>query len=285
MKVLGMIFFFLCSWPMVTTAQVQIREANVNDEEVFEIRTPSATYIYQKTAGGFSNIYDKNGTDWIQYNENVEEGFPQSAAAHYRGLPNLVYKGIDGGVGHPGFEKVISEQISEHQIRSNSLSGLWQWTWDFYEDHARMTLEKMDSTRAYWFLYEGPSGGKFSPNTHYWGTNVNGPRKDKPDLIQNNEIYEQWQTVYFGDASVNHVFWVHQVERDTLRDLYTYMGNDQKLSNDAKDGMVVFGFGRDLQATPLLRQKHQFLIGFYPMKIVSNKDHQQVLQFINRLKP
>ncbi len=281
MRVFNTLPILCCLLPFYAVSLVQI----VEDEDVFVIETELARYVYQKSAGGFSNLYDQEGRDWIQFRGEGKESFPESAASHFRGLPNLVYKGDDGGVGHPGFNKVISEQISAHQIQSTSLSGTWQWTWTFFEDHARIEIEKTDTTRAYWFLYEGPIGGRFNPSQHYWGTNVSGPRTEQPDLINNDETYERWQSVYFGDEAVSEVFFMHQVQPDSQKDLYTYMGNDKDLGNESVDGMVVFGFGRDVRATPLLRGNHQFIIGFYNGPISSDQDHDQIMQHINRLKP
>lgn len=276
----------LCGlWSFEAFNQVRIAEDHANGEQVYLIETKTAKYIYQKSAGGFSNLFDKEGRDWIKFSNKGEETFPQSAAAHFRGLPNLVYKGEDAGVGHPGFHKMISEQVAHHQIRSTSVSGKWQWTWTFFDHYALMTIEKTDTTRTYWFLYEGPIGGKFNPSGHYWGTNTGGPVTEQPDLINNQEHYAHWQSVYFGDETAEEVFFVHQVQPDSLKDLYTYMGNDQALANRSSDGMVVFGFGRDIRATPLLQGNHQFIIGFYSGPISNALEHDQIIRYINHIEP
>ncbi len=264
--------------------QIKISDGILSEgQECYKIETPNATYLYQKTAGGFSNIFDRNGTDWVQFKQTDEATYPASAASDYRGLPNLVFRSEDGGCGHPGFEKMNSEQISSNQIRSRSNSGKWQWIWTFHNDFAELEIEKTDPEHAYWFLYEGPIAGKFSPSTHYWGTDKSGPLDTKPDLVKGPELYDHWQTVYFGDQQYEEVFFVHQVEPDTLKDLYTYMGNNKEKGNDSPDGMVVFGFGRDKGATPLMTGPQKFRIGFYSAKIKDIDDHQQVIRQIGNL--
>ena len=267
------------------SAQVEITDDAISEGQAcFRIETSTATYLYQKEAGGFSNIYDRHGTDWVQFNKLKEAAFPASAAADYRGLPNMVYKSADGGAGHPGFDKMISELISDNQIRSTSKSGKWQWSWTFYDDYAELSVEKVDPVHAYWFLYEGPIAGKFSPTTHYWGTDVSGPQTKQPDLYKGPEYSGSWHTVYFGDSNYQQTFFVNQLKPDSLDDHYTYLGNSDD-GNDSEDGMVVFGFGRAPKATPLLTKPHKFRIGFYNCNIQNPEDHQAILKYINELVP
>ena len=264
-----------------TSAQVKITDGATSEgQDCYRIETPTATYLYQKEAGGFSNIYDNQGTDWVQFNKLDEAQFPASAAADYRGLPNMVFKSDDGGAGHPGFDKMTSEIISSNQIRSISKSGKWQWTWTFCEDFAELLVEKTDPDHAYWFLYEGPIAGKFSPSTHYWGSDQSGPNTNTPDLYKGPEFIGHWHTVYFGDSKYDQVFFAQQMEQDTLRDHFTYLGNsDQGI--DSEDGMVVFGFGRAPQAIPLMTRSQKFRIGFYEEQVTDETGHKRILDYIN----
>jgi hypothetical protein len=264
--------------------QVKISEGVFSEgQQCFKIETPGATYLYQKDAGGFSNIFDHDGTDWVQFHKSEEAKYPASAASDYRGLPNLVFRSEDAGCGHPGFDKMTSEIIAPNQIRSTSKSGKWQWSWTFHETFAEMEIEKTDPDHTYWFLYEGPIAGRFSPVTHYWGTDISGPLDIKPDLVKGPELYDNWQTVYFSDRNYNQVFFVHQMQPDTLKDLYTYMGNDIKSGNQSADGMVVFGFGRDQGAQPLMNELQKFRIGFHRGQITNLEQHQQLIKQINNL--
>jgi hypothetical protein len=102
--------------------------------------------------------------------------------------------------------------------------------------------------------------------------------------VKGPQHYAHWQTVYFGDTGDDQVFFVHQTEQDTLRDLYTYMGNSAA-GNEAEDGMVVFGFGRAPGATPLIRQPQKFRIGFYPGREAHAGHHLEIIRYIEQLKP
>ncbi len=147
----------------------------------FEISTPTAYYLYDKAGGGFSSIRDTNGLEWIGFKPG-EGVVPGSAAADFRGLPNLVFRGDDNGTGHPGFENCVSEKTAPNQIQTKSKSGLWEWCWTFTKKGAWLEIIKTDPSRAYWFLYEGIPGGKFSPEKQFWGNNLDGQRKDSPHI-------------------------------------------------------------------------------------------------------
>ncbi len=262
-------------------SQITITDGEMSEgQECFKITTSSATYIYQKEAGGFSNIYDAAGTDWVQFHKTDTAGFPHSSASDFRGLPNLVYKSDDGGCGHPGFDKMTSEQISENQIRSTSKSGEWQWTWTFYDKYAELYIEKADPDHAYWFLYEGPIAGKFSPSTHYWGTDSYGQMAVQPDLVHGSDIYEYWQTVYFGNRGYDKTFFIKQMEPDKYQDMYAYLGNTPN-GNTSPDGMVVFGFGRKKGAIPQLTDKQRFIIGFYNHEIKDENGSDAIFSYID----
>ncbi|SOE20921.1 hypothetical protein SAMN06298216_1396 [Spirosomataceae bacterium TFI 002] len=260
---------FFCFWFLIvlnTKAQVTITESNDEGMRAYKIETQSATYFYQTEAGGFSSIIDTYGNDWINFKTEPKSTFPASAASDYRGLPNLVHGGPQGGLGHPGFSKCTSTIITKNTIRSTSNDGKWEWEWRFFPDHAKLNLIKTDPSRSYWFLYEGTIGGNYEPENDLWGTNVDGLRKDKPDFIKNEGVFENWQTVYFGDKDGKNTFFISQDKADELDDVFGFMGNTLD-GNNSLDGMVVFGFGRGKGTTPLLAQKQSFTIGLIDKSI------------------
>jgi len=249
----------------------------------FKITTPNATFFYQKEAGGFSSILDRDGNDWIGFKQDSLENYPSSAASSYRGLPNLVFRSEDGGAGHPGFRKCISERISPNRIRSTSKSGRWQWTWTFEPDLATLTIDRVDSSHAYWFLYEGPVGGRFKPKEQYWGTDREGPLRSMPDHYAGSTVYGYWRWFYAGDDNLNRILLIAHLDQDRLPDTFSYLGNTPD-GIHAPDGMVVFGFGRIENAIPLMReQKQTFCIGFFEKKIQTAEDHLELEKKINKL--
>ncbi|GAB5518692.1 MAG: hypothetical protein RhofKO_09430 [Rhodothermales bacterium] len=250
---------------------IQITEVTYEDRPHFQVTTPAATYVYDQAGGGFSRIIDPEGNDWVAFKMEPWGEYPPSAASAYRGLPNLVFQGADGGAGHPGFDQTTTEQLDATTLRTTSTSGLWQWTVRFTDDRATLTVDRADTTRGYWFLYEGPVGGTFSPATHYWGTDVLGHRTDTPDLYAGEAVTGQWQWAFFGDTTVDRVFYVHQTPADTLTDTMTFLGNTES-GMDSPDGMVVFGFGRDGIQSLMRDTGNTFTFGFYEQAITSTDE-------------
>jgi hypothetical protein len=81
---------------------VKVEENTYEGAAHFVITTKKATYGYDMQGGGFSRMIDRNSKDWIAYKREPWNTNPASAASSYRGLPNLVFQGEDGGCGHPG---------------------------------------------------------------------------------------------------------------------------------------------------------------------------------------
>lgn len=249
----------------------------------YKIVTDTATYLYDPTAGGFSSIIDPNGADWVAYGDPAQANYPAGAAYAYRGLPNLVHGGEDSGAGHPGFSKCSSEVVANNQIRTASLSGKWQWSWTFFDEYAKLEIEKTDEERAYWFLYEGPAGGVWEPNKTCWGTNQSGPNTETHDFYNNQKRFDHFDWFYFSSKSSDYSFWMTQVESDDAIDLYSLLGNETS-GVESEDGMVVAGFGRADGAKPLLTGKHTFLIGINPTAITSKSSNKRIAKKIEVLR-
>jgi hypothetical protein len=161
---------------------LDIAEASDQGRPHFMVRTERATWLYDRAGGGFSRLVDLEGRDWIDFGAEPLSAFPESAAAGYRGLPNLVFGGPDKGAGHPGFDRCTSRVAGPDTIRSTSRSGRWAWSWTFTETTATFTMEKADPEQPWWFLYEGPIAGTFAPPDKVWGTDQGGPRTDAPTI-------------------------------------------------------------------------------------------------------
>ena len=263
-----------CVGLAASSAQGEVRISDSEDEGLpaFKIETPAATYYLQKASGAFSSIIDRDGRDWVGFHSDPEAGFPAGAASQFRGLPNLVYQGPDNGVGHPGFEKCASTLVEENSIRTVSASGEWRWTWTFADSHADLHVEKIDPERPYWFLYEGPIAGAFAPSRQYWGSSQTGPIKSFDDYFETGGRVGQHRWAYFGDEDVERVFYVQQLTPDRLPDLMGCLG-DTPQGLESGEGMVVFGFGREVDAKPLLQTPNRFRVGFVEKAIRSPEDH------------
>jgi len=270
------IFLVLLLFSIITNSlnAVTIAEALYENALHFVITTRSATYWFDKAGGGIARMIDKSGNDWIAFKREPWNQVPGSAASSFRGIPNAVYQGSDSGCGHPGFDKCTSTYETPNTIRTKSLSGLWEWTWTFYEDSAVWQVERTDPTRRYWFLYEGPVGGSFSPQTSFWG-NVSGfPLTDKPDHMGGEGVTGNWKWACFGRDDHNLVLAVVHASPDDEPDWFSYMGNTSK-GLSSPDGMVVFGFGRTSDSKPMLKGNHKFMILFINRGDISLKEMNQ----------
>lgn len=280
------ILFFLMSVSSIVLAScgaVVIMDDTYENRPHFRIETKSATYYYDKSGGGMSRVIDRDGVDWVHYNGDPHAVGAAGASGGYRGIPNMVYRFEDGGAGHPGFDQCVSEVVGKQTIRTRSKSGKWAWVWHFFDDRAQLTIERVDSTRTYWFLYEGPVAGSFDPGQKYWGTDLGGPRFETPSLNKGEHIVGKWQWAYFGDQHTDRIFYVVQHQRDTLNDFFSYMGNTRE-GNNASDGMVVFGFGRDAGTKALETKKGNiYTVGFFEGKVATPEDHDRVAAQIRKV--
>ena len=97
------------------------------------ISTPTATYYLEKHGGGLSSMLDKDGVDWIGFNNIKGSGHK----GEYRGFPNAIHK-QDGSYFHAmnaGTDKANGEVLIEHQnhvrIAFTSAIGKCVGQWDF----------------------------------------------------------------------------------------------------------------------------------------------------------
>lgn len=250
---------------------IVVTEAVYEGVPHYIINTKTATYWFDRQGGGFSRMIDSNGNDWIAFRKEPWNNNPASAASSYRGIPNLVFQDEDNGCGHPGWDKCESTFEAPNRIRTISKSGRWEWTWTFYEDKAVMEVLKSDPERAYWFLYEGPVGGRFDPDNSYWMNSSGGSviHSEKPDHINGQRVTGNWEWAAFGLEKQKIMLKIVHKTPDDQTDSFSYMGNSEK-GIGADDGMIVFGFGRTADTRPLLRGNHIFELSFILKRKIIN---------------
>lgn len=262
---------------------IQISEGNYENRPHFIIHTKAVTYYFDQAGGGFSRLIDTFGNDWISYKTEPWDQYPAAAASAYRGLPNLVFTSeIDGGAGHPGHDKCVSEIVAPNKIRTTTKSGLWQWEWTFHDDHAVLNVLKTEENSPYWFLYEGTPGGNYKPEAYRYGTNISGPHSDTPDFFKGAIKWGSYQWAYFNKKDVDTTFFVAQLDKDDHMDMMSYLGNSEA-GVSSKDGMTVFGFGRGENTQPLLKGNQRFLIGMKKQELTDESTHQEISEYINLL--
>ncbi len=255
----------------------EVYEVEYEGQPHFLIKTSSNTYYYDKAGGGFSRIIDRYGNDWVSFKREPWGEYPASAASSFRGLPNLVWQGENDGAGHPGHEK-CSSWIERGKIITVSQDTKWKWSWEFFDDYAKLEILEADPDRKYWFLYEGTPGGKFDPDNTYFGTDVTGRSERNPDYFANDLYQESIKWMYVGHKEVENILYFVHLNQDEHPDLVSYLGDKGNLS-ESEDGMTVFGFGRNDKPAPLLSGQNQFIIGFYGA-ITNDKDHEKFKEYI-----
>ncbi|MDR3633882.1 MAG: PQQ-dependent sugar dehydrogenase, partial [Isosphaeraceae bacterium] len=226
--------------PEVST--VRVSEVTVHgDMDCFRVETPTATYVYGKRGAGFVSILDKEGHDWVSYRPGGR------ARGEYRGLPKcgqptkLFHCGYGYGqykTDNP-FSSRISAQGADHaRIESETRDGKSACVWDFYPDHATLTLVRINAP-TYWFLYEGTPGGKLDAQDDF----VIRPDGTKTSLNQPWSQVVPW--VCFGavESPVGLVLVNHQQPQPGVVDSYVSWPFAREQDGSFQD-MTVFGFGR-----------------------------------------
>jgi hypothetical protein len=265
-------------------AEVRITEDEYESRPQFKITTPSATWYLDRAAGGFSRFLDRDGRDRISFRLEPLSKFPDSAGAGYRGIPNLVFGAgnPDAGAGHPGFDQCVSALVASSAIRTVSKSGRWARTWTFTNDTVRMRMEQAPTNSAWWFLYEGTVGGRWSPATHYWATDQGGPNREQPDIKQ--QRFDQWRWAYFGDDTSPRVLFIAQQQPDDLPDTLWYLGAENGGAITATNGMIVFGLGRAPNTTAHFRGAGQeFVLGFLEAAVRDTTGHQRIARILQHI--
>jgi len=261
---------------------VSISEAEWKGQPHFKVEIQNSTWYIEKQSGGCSSIIDNDGRDWIDFKKTGDNPPFMSSDSDFRGMPNMVFKEPGNGIGHPGFDQCTTKQISKNELLVKSKDGKWQFRWIFMANHAELLVEKTNEARKYWFLYEGPSAGIFSPGNQYWGNDVDGIRTDSPSIYKNPQG-GNWQWAFFGMRKVNTTLFVAQQKKDDAPDYFSYMGNNPKKQNLSADGMNVFGFGRGLKTNPALSGENHFFIGLFPLPLNNIENLKTFKPYISEL--
>jgi hypothetical protein len=277
-------FFLIFFLPITVAQNISIVETTYLDRPHFKITTPSITYYFDRAAGGFSSMIDKDGLDWISYKkDSAVATYPKSAAGQYRGIPNAIFGNDDGGCGHPGFDKAVSEKTANNVISTKSKSDKWAWTYTFYKDYVVWNVTKTDPDYAYWLLYEGTIAGSWNNLADkYWGSDkkING---EINDFYKNQSISDLHKWTFFGDKKVKRVLYIAQKNADDIYDMAGFLGDKIEGMNASSDGMIVAGLGRDKKGKPAMKNPNTFVIGFYEKTVLTEKEYAKFKKKIAKI--
>jgi putative heme-binding domain-containing protein len=245
---------------------IRVSEVTIHgDMECFRVETPKATYIYGKRGAGFASILDKDGRDWVSYRPG------DRARGEYRGLPKCGQptKFFHCGYGfgqyktdNPFSSRLTVREADHARIESETSDGKSACVWDFYPDHATMTLLRI-ATPTYWFLYEGTPGGRLDAK----GDFVIRSDGSKTSLEEPWSRVVPWVCFGAAETPVGLVLVNHQGPEPGEVDSYVSWPFAREPDGSFQD-MTVFGFGRKgykelVQHVPdLKRLPARFSIGF-----------------------
>ncbi|MEM8667201.1 MAG: hypothetical protein AAGG48_06775 [Planctomycetota bacterium] len=219
------LIFLLFAFMDTAAAQTQpiaIRESIYQDRDHFVVETSNATYWLDQKSGGLSKLVDREGIDWIQFRMKPWGKYPASASGAFRGLPNLLFgdQHAESGFGHPGWDRASSRQVDATTIESTSESGHWQLRWSFSASDVRLSVKTSLPDARYWFLYEGPIAGRWSPNNQYFASDTSKPSKALYDYTAGERNVGRWRWAYFGDRSKQRVLFVLHEQSDQHDDTF-----------------------------------------------------------------
>jgi hypothetical protein len=235
------------------------------DIDCYKVETATATYFYGKRGAGFARILDKDGRDWVSYRPDGK------ARGEYRGLPKcgqptkLFHCGYGYGqykTDNPFSSRVTVRDPDHVRIESETHDGKSACAWDFYPEHATLTLLRI-GLPVFWFLYEGTPGGKLDAARDF----VIRPDGTKTTLDQPWSQVVPWVCFGADETPFGFVLVNHQGPEPGEVDSYVSWPF-LKDSDGSYQDMTVFGFGRKgykelIQHVPdLKRLPARYSIGF-----------------------
>lgn len=226
--------------PRIST--VRVSEAMIHgDMDCFKLETPTATYLYGKRGAGFASMVDKDGRDWVSYRPGG------LSRGEYRGLPKCGQptKYFHCGYGYgqyqtdnPFSSRVTVRELDHARIESETRDGKSACRWDFYPDHATLTLLRIDLP-TFWFLYEGTPGGALDAERDF----VIRPDGQQITLARAWSQLVPWVCFGATETPVGLVLINHQKPESAETDSYVSWPFIKERDGSFRE-MTVFGFGR-----------------------------------------
>lgn len=221
----------------------------------------NATFYLEKEGGGFSSMLDKDGVDWLGFNNTKGSGWK----GEYRGFPNAVHK-QDGNYFHAmnaGTDKsssTVDINTQEHiRITFTSGNGMWVGQYDFYPDRCDFTMTQVSEGFKYWVQYEGVPNGEMD-ESDFWYASIDNKTHPINESFLGDLPSPEWFA--FGDVSVSRMIYLLHHEDDEHPDNYV-----------SRPYMTVLGFGRS-EKNKFLTTPQTFSIGFVESSIYSDVENK-----------
>jgi hypothetical protein len=238
----------------------------------YKIDTPNAVYYFDPIGCGFSSMLDKEGKDWINWNQQ------EAGAGKDRGIPNMGWKKF----GHPGYGTIIDfpggvSEVLEHTddvlvIHSQSEDNKWDTSYFIYKDYVTQKINSIDESCGFWWQYEGTPGGTEPEWGNYFFGLSNGIQRKLTNDEKGtwNGTLENPEYCYYGSADSNRTlfFFHHHYQPSQNSKAITLRGYPpvDVSWGGGKLQMAVAGFGRSEPCcdTSVFFSKsgHQWSFGF-----------------------
>lgn len=238
------------------------KDESAGGVSAYIVNISNATFYLEKEGGGLSSMLDKEGVDWIGFNNQEGSGWK----GEYRGFPNAIHK-QDGDYFHAlntGTEKsssYIAIETGQHvRIVFTSGNGKWQGQWDFYADRCDFTMTQVSEGYHYWVQYEGVPGGEMNASD-FWYASADNNAHPISEEFKGDLPAPEWFA--FGDVKASRMLYLLHHHDDIYPDDYV-----------SRPFMTVLGFGRSAK-NKYLNTPQSFSIGF-----VESTKYQKVEQAI-----
>lgn len=235
--------------------------------EAYIISNNNATFYLEKSGGGLSSMIDKDGVDWIGFNNTKGSGWK----GEYRGFPNAVHK-QDGNYFHamnastePSSSTVDILSPQHIRITFTSQNGKWQAQYDFLAERLDFTMAKVSQGYHYWIQYEGVPYGKMD-ESDFWYASVDNKKHPINESFLGDLPSPEWMA--FGDEDVQRVLYLLHHEDDEFPDNYV-----------SRPYMTVLGFGRS-EKNKYLHKPQKFSLGF-----IESDTYEQVNEAVSQILP
>lgn len=235
-------------------------DKSAGEVPAYIISIANATLFLEKQGGGLSSMLDKDGVDWIGFNNQKGSGWK----GEYRGFPNAIHK-QDGNYFHAlnaGTElstSTIDIESDQHvRITFTSGNGKWQGQWDFYPDRCDFTMLQVSPNYKYWVQYEGVPGGEMD-KSDFWYASVDNQRHQIDESFIGDLPAPEWFA--FGEATAARMLYILHHQDDEYPDDYV-----------SRPNMTVLGFGRHAK-DKYLSTPQTFSIGFVETSKYKEVEH------------
>ena len=207
---------------------------------------PELTYIYHRLGAGFASLIDRDGHDWIRWNNQA------GPEGEFRGIPNL---GL-GRCCHPGYgqndQLVMQSEVARvrpQEVVIRSSGAGFELTWTITPESAILAV--LHAEKSYWFLYEGTPGGNIDAQDRLWVSGAAEPLRVSSSKHTLDLPGPEW--VAFADGPTPRALVLVHHENDEHMDTYFRMG-------EGSGGMTVWGFGRE-RGDPLMTGVNHLTLG------------------------